>query len=514
MNDSKSPATQSLLTSSVVGDWLRARARATPDRTAILLDDQLWSYDELDRLVDRLCGKLRQLGVQPSDHVALRLPNSLSFVVAVHAAARLGAVLVPLNLRLTSGELAHQLDKANCRWLLGQLPAGADVAALTVIPLPACSGDLLDWLPDAVPNAPAPHSYALDSVQAVVFTSGTTGFPKGAMLTFANHLWSALGSAFRLGSLPDDRWLVCLPLYHVGGLSILFRSCLYGTTAVIQSGFNPHDVDRALREQQISLVSLVPTMLQRLLAGRDQIEWPSLRLILLGGAAASDADLARAARFDLPIVATYGLTECASQVATQDVARTATGTGSAGRPLLFTTVEIETESGGPASADEPGEIIVSGPTVMAGYYGDAAATQAVLRHGRLLTGDIGYIDGDGDLWVLGRRTDLIVSGGENVYPAEVERVLRAHEAVDEATVVGLPDAEWGQLVAAMIVPRPGVALDRTVLERHIRTQIAGYKVPRVWHFAPELPFTASGKVHREQVVAALIAHLEATHADA
>ncbi len=408
------------------GDWLRVRAQTTPAKTAIVLGDNAWSYKAVDAQVDRLCTRLEMDGVQPDDHVALRLPNSLSFVLAVHAAARMGLVLVPINLRLTPAEVAYQLDKADCRWLLGQMPDGSASTPVKSIFLPDDPIELLSWLPEADREIVSAHSYALDHIQAIVFTSGTTGFPKGVMLTFGNHFWSALGSAFRLGTLPDDRWLVCLPLYHVGGLAVLFRACLYGTAVVLQSGFDPAEVDRALQEQRISLVSLVPTMLKRLLDGRERVQWPALRLALLGGAAPSEEVLARAARLGLPVAATYGLTECASQVATQAPERATMKAGCAGRPLLFTSVEIRTKDGRLATVDEPGEIVIAGPTVMAGYYGDDEATGAALKYGRLHTGDIGQLDADGELWVLGRRTDLIVTGGENVYPAEVERVLREH----------------------------------------------------------------------------------------
>ncbi len=496
------------------GDWLRSRAQTTPDKTAVVVGDRAWSWRELDELVDRLCVQLETEGVVPGDHLALRLPNSLSFVLAAHAAARMGLVLVPINLRLTQAEIAHQLDDADCRWMLGQMPDGSTCATVELIPLPDDTDELLACLPEAERDPNLPPGYALDRLQAIVFTSGTTGFPKGAMLTFGNHFWSALGSAFRLGTQPDDRWLVCLPLYHVGGLAILFRACLYGTTVVIQSGFDPVEVDQALREQRISLVSLVPTMLKRLLDGRERVVWPALRLVLLGGAAPSEEDLFRAARLNVPVAATYGLTECASQVATQAPAEAGAKAGCAGRPLLFTTVEIRTEDGRLAPFDEPGEIVVIGPTVMAGYYGDDEATRAVLKNDRLHTGDIGRLDSEGELWVLGRRTDLIVTGGENVYPAEVERVLREHEAVGDVAVVGVPDAEWGQLVAAIIVPQPGTLPTISELDQHVRTRLAGYKRPRLWSFAAELPLTASGKVRRDSITAVFQAHEEGNHAPA
>ena len=196
---------------------------------------------------------------------------------------------------------------------------------------------------------------------------------------------------------------------------------------------------------------------------------------------------------------TYGLTETTSQVATMMPSDARAKPGSPGRPLLFTRVDVVDDDGRPAAANTPGEIVVSGPTVMAGYYGDAEATAAVLRDGRLHTGDAGTLDDDGDLWLLDRRGDLIVSGGENVYPAEVERVLRAHPAVAAACVVGLPHAEWGQQVAAMVVPKEQATLTETELVAHCRRELAGYKLPRHIAFVEALPLTGSGKVQRAAV---------------
>src|SRR5690606_31876585 len=212
-----------------------------------------------------------------------------------------------------------------------------------------------------------------DAVQAIVFTSGTTGQPKGAMLTYGNHFWSAMASAYRIGVLPGDRWLSILPLYHVGGLAVLFRSCLYGTAAVLQEGFEVEAVNRSLDEEAITLASLVPTMLYRLLPARSS--WPdTLRLVLLGGAAASPELVAQAAAAGVPVATTYGLTEASSQVATMLPEEVRRKPGSAGRPLLFNQVRIVDDSGAPLPAGEVGEIAVRGPAVMAGYYGEPEAT--------------------------------------------------------------------------------------------------------------------------------------------
>jgi O-succinylbenzoic acid--CoA ligase len=321
------------------------------------------------------------------------------------------------------------------------------------------------------------------------------------MLTYNNHLWSAIASAVRLGTDPADRWLTCLPLNHVGGLSIVFRCCLYGTAVVLQQGFDPAAVSRALETQDITLVSLVPTMLHRLLESHpSSLANSRLRCLLIGGAALSPALLERCRALGLPLALTYGLTEAASQVATASSAEVYRKPGSVGRPLMFSSVRIVDPHGQELPPGEIGEIVVRGPTVMHGYYRQPEATRQTLRSGELYTGDLGYLDDAGDLWVTQRRADLIVSGGENVYPAEVEQVLREHPAVGDACVVGLNDVEWGQRVAAVVVVRRSQAqVSEAELIAFCRTRLAGYKQPRLIRFIDALPQTASGKVQRDVV---------------
>jgi o-succinylbenzoate---CoA ligase len=354
-------------------------------------------------------------------------------------------------------------------------------------------------------------------------------------LTFANHFYSAMASAYRIGTLPHDLWLSCLPLYHVGGLAVVFRSCLYGTAVDLHPHFDLDTINHSLDNKPITLISLVPTMLYRLLQSRTY--WPaSLRLILLGGAAA-DPELVKQAnalprsvtgnqysviggqsqftihnsQFTIPLVApTYGLTEASSQVATMLPEEAARKPGSVGKPLLFTTVKIVDEQGHECPPGTVGKIVVSGPTVMDGYLSKADLTCLVNERNLqsrsrqnlsgLDTGDMGYLDEDGDLWVVQRRSDLIVSGGENVYPAEVEAVIRDLEGIAAVAVVGIPHPEWGQQVAAAVVLHEGLKLSEADLLTYCRERLAGYKMPRQIRFVSELPQTASGKIARTAVI--------------
>lgn len=486
-------------------DWLRARAEASADALALVIEQRAFTFGELDALTSRLAGRLAAEGVTPGSHLGLLVNNSLAAVCAIFAATRLGAVLVPLNTRLSQAELAWQIERGDCDPLLCgeafEAVARDAAGARHVVTTPTESEAFESWLDGAAVALHAmPSHRALDALQAIVFTSGTTGFPKGAMITFANHLWSAIGSAFKLGVLPHDRWLACLPLFHVGGLAILFRSCLYGTAVILHDGFRTEAIMESLMRDGPTLVSLVPTMLHRLLEAGLNGAASSLRLVLLGGAAASPELLERATIAGLPVAVTYGLTEASSQVATSHPGETRDKPGCAGRPLLFTRVAVLDEEGQALPAGVPGEIAVSGPTVTAGYYRDAQATGARRRDGFWLTGDVGYLDADGALWVLNRRSDLIVTGGENVYPAEIERVLLTHPSVTSACVVGLPHPEWGEQVAALVVLAEDESINAADLRAYCRERLAGYKQPRFIAFADSLPLTGSGKIERRAVV--------------
>lgn len=490
-------------------DWLAARIQATPRKTALIIGEQEWTYGELGQMVDHYCAGLIGQGVTPGQQVAVLLPNGLAYVCLVHALARLGVVLVPLNTRLTVAELGWQVQQSDCHLLIYGAETAAVATQLTAaMACVAVDAAALAWagVQREAETAPKGHplsktQFLLDVPQAIVFTSGTTGQPKGAVLTFANHFWSATASSYRLGLSPEERWLSCLPLYHVGGLAVVFRSCLYGTAIVLHERFDLAAFDASLDRDQITLTSLVPTMLHRLLTLRKDKPWPaSLRHILLGGAAATPELLAASRNSGAPVATTYGLTEAASQVATlcpQEVLRKP---GSVGHPLMFTSVRIADEAGVTVPPGAKGEIVVSGPTVMAGYYKNPEATAKTIRHGELFTGDIGYLDDEGDLWLVQRRNDIIISGGENIYPAEVEAVLRQHPAVANACVVGLPDPEWGQQVAALVECQPQAQVTAAALLAFSRSRLAGYKQPRLLDFIDALPQTASGKVERRRVI--------------
>lgn len=484
-------------------DPLTHRVGATPERTALVDADagETWTYRELDSHVDWQAKALTSRGVEPGDRVGLLLNTRVAFVVLVHAAMRLRATLVPLNAELTPAELGPQVRQAGLDCLL--CDAGTEETAVELADSVSISSvgnsehervDGLDRPTGALGDRPPLDR---DRTVLVLFTSGTTGTPKGVRLTAGNLLASATASAFRLGVRSTDRWLVCLPMYHMGGLAPVIRSTLYGTTVVLQREFDAERTGKVVSEHDATGVSLVPTMLGRMLdAGWAPPE--SLRFVLLGGAPASRELIERCERRGVPVCPTYGATETASQIATALPVQAFEHEGTVGQPLVVTDLTILAEPGEPCEPGETGEIVVDGPTVTPGYLDEDATREAFGEHG-FYTGDVGYRDEDGRLWILGRADDTIVTGGENVHPQEVVPVVRDHPAVEDVAVVGLDDPEWGERIAALVVPGDGHGLDTDALDARCRDRLASFKVPKTWGFADELPRTPSGTVDREAV---------------
>ncbi len=483
----------------IIPDWLRRQAAVRPDHPAVETESETVSFRALERRVGLLTRRLRATGVERGACVAALLRNGLPLVELVHAVPRLGAALVLLDPRLSAPEAAERAAHARARLVIAEddtaaaagAAAAASGAALSVVApgespcseVTSSSGGE----PDPLVDLDVPHT--------ILFTSGTSGEPKAVVLTAGNHLWSALGSAARLGVHRDDRWLACLPLTHVGGLSIVLRSVLAGTTVVLHRRFDPDAVARALAIDRVSVVSLVPTTLGRLLPSFGVA--PALRCVLLGGAAPTPDLLAAARARGLPLAITYGLTEAASQVAT------APPGGTAPLPLLHTSVRIVRADGSAALPEERGGIEVRGPTVTPGYLARDGTLRDPTVDGWLPTGDRGTLDERGALTVSGRRDDVIVTGGENVDPAEVEAVLATHPEVAEVAVAGVPDPEWGQAVAAWIVPRSSVRPTLDELRATCRARLAPHKLPRRLTWVDALPRTATGKVRRATLAATL-----------
>ncbi len=487
-------------------DWLSHRADASPDATALIEagSGETWTAAELDAAVARTAGQLAALGVGAGDHLGVAAPPRVSTVRLVFAAMRLGAVLVPIGPRLTGREIRRSAETADVTTLV--CTAETETAALdglrgTSVPVAAVDDPADAAVTSLSATEPTPfdaYEWAESDRLALLFTSGTTGSPKAVDLRLGNFLASATASAFRLGLRRDDRWLVTLSLHHAGGLVQIQRLALYGTAVVLRESFDAAGVVADVERHDVTGVSLVPTMLDRLLDAADGTPAfdDSLRAVLLGGAPATEGLIERCRARDVPVFPTYGMTEAASQIATATPAEAFAHPGTVGRPLYGTDLTVRDEDGTRLPRGEAGELVASGPTVAAGYYGDPEATDEAFGPAGLRTGDAGYRDDDGRVWVLNRLDDRIVTGGENVDPGEVAAVLCEHPTVDDAAVVGVPDEEWGERVSALVVAEGVTAVD---LREHCRSSLADYKVPREFAFAEALPRTASGTVERPAV---------------
>jgi O-succinylbenzoic acid--CoA ligase len=429
-------------------DWLDHGAHVRAGAVALSDGERELTYGELRAAAGAVAAELERRGVGPGDPVAIDLPPGLGHATALHGGILAGAVVQSMP----RGGRAGVAVADGAAFVTAEVLARAAAAAR-------------EW--ETIhrdPRLPITR----------VLSSGTSGEPKPVELTAANHLWSALASGLNLGVERDDRWLCCMPLNHVGGLTILLRSAIYGTAAVIHDGFDVDRVAAALDRGEASVVSLVSTQLVRLLDAGAAVDAP--RLILLGGGPVPPEVLEEALGRGATVVQTYGLTEACSQVCTLAPAEARSHAGSAGRPLLGVEVRVD-----------DGEIQVRGPNV-------APASRGA--DGWLRTGDLGRLDEDGYLWVEGRRSDLIVTGGENVRPERVEDALREHPGVADAGVVGAEDREWGQAVVAHVVVAEGEELERDELRAFARDRLARHEVPKRIELVAELPRTASGKLQR------------------
>jgi O-succinylbenzoic acid--CoA ligase len=433
-------------------DWLSQRSQSCPDRTALLADGAQMTYAELEAEATWVARRLAAHGVRRGSTAALTMHPRREQVVLLHALMKVGAALLPLGPRLTPEERAKIVSTVD----------------------PIIDLDDPGLLTQTEADLPLLGEHDMDAICCRVLTSGSTGTPRPVPLSYGNFLWNAVGSAFNIGVMPEDRWLCCVPLSHIAGLGIVMRSVIYGTTAVVHDGFDVDRVGEALERDRITVMSLVTTMLTRLLDAGVDLSGP--RAILVGGGPVPEEPLEEAIAKGATVVQTYGLTETCSQVTTLAPADAKRKLGSAGRPLLTTHLRIRN-----------GEILVQGPTVAPG---------SADPDGWLHTGDLGHIDEEGFLYVRDRIDDMIVSGGENVIPSEVEEVLLRHPAVAEVAVIGREDPEWQQAVTAVVVLENGSSATPDELRRHCAEALAGFKVPKRVELASALPRTPSGKLMR------------------
>ncbi|WP_339147445.1 MULTISPECIES: o-succinylbenzoate--CoA ligase [unclassified Sutcliffiella] len=478
-------------------NFLMKRAALTPDRIALEMDDRKVTFRELFRNSIQLSEKLGELGVEKGDRISIFMSNSMELVELLFALKNIGAITILHNLRLTAQELSFQVEDAASRFILVEDDKGAFLANVfdseRVIPfsrLVSLNGRPIDVV----------EEFDLDRTDTIMYTSGTTGSPKGVKQTYGNHFWSATGSALNLGLHENDSWLLAVPMFHISGLSILMRNVVYGMRVIIHKRFDVEAVHRDLMEKNVTIVSVVSAMLSALLEQLGTGTYPtSFRCMLVGGGPVPKSMLEECQEKAIPVYQTYGMTETSSQIVTLSPDSAISKLGSAGKPLFPCQLKI-VKDGQEAAPGETGEIVVKGPNVTPGYYNREEATKDSIQDGWLYTGDLGYVDGEGFLFVVDRRSDLIISGGENVYPAEVEAVLVSHPLIKEAGVTGVHDDRWGQVPIAFVVANKTEMFDKEELRFFLKERLAGYKVPKQFYLVEALPRNASSKLLRRELL--------------
>jgi fatty-acyl-CoA synthase len=461
----------------MIDRFIAERARVTPNRVAVEAPDGSWTYAELDERSDELAARL-----EPGSRISTLTGNSAEHVALFFACAKAGAILHPISWRLAPAEVAYQLDDAEPAALVVEEEHRA--LAETALELAAVRPPL-ELAAAGRRGAPQP-----DDPLLLIYTSGTTGKPKGALLTHANCFWTNLSFDLATGLTGDDVVLQVLPQFHCGGWNVQpLLAWWKGARVVIERGFDAARALELIEQRHVTTMMAVPA--NYLFMAQEprfaEADLSSLRLAVVGGAPMPVPLLDTWAERSVEIVQGYGLTEAAPNVLClppEDARRKA---GSAGRPYPYVECRLSDE----------GELLVRGPNVFAGYWRNPEATAAAFRDGWLATGDLAERDDEGDYWIRGRLKDLVVSGGENVYPAEVEAVLHDHPDVVEAAVIGMPDERWGEVGAAFVVLRAPVTED--ALLAHCRERLARFKVPKSVHVLDELPRNSLGKVVKSEL---------------
>jgi fatty-acyl-CoA synthase len=479
-----------------LGSWPARRARMSPSRVAITHEGLDLTYAELAAQVNHLAARLRELGVKRGDRVAYLGPNHPSAVRTLFAAGVLGAVYVPLNTRLTEPELAYIVGDA----APGVLVAGEAYEEMAgKLPVPRVLPDR----EEPPPAGPIDEPVALDEVAVVMYTSGTTGRPKGAMLTHANLTWNVYNHLIDLDLRGDDVALVVSPLFHIASLAqTLLPAVIKGGRVVVLPSFDADPVLRVIESERVTVMFGVPAMFSFMAQapGWESADLSSLRILECGGAPVPEPLIRAYQARGLTFLQGYGMTEAAPGVLYLGAADSVRKAGTAGLPVFFTDVELIRPDGTRAADGEPGEILVHGPNVMPGYLGLPEETAAVLDDsGWFRSGDVAIRDEDGFYRVFDRVKDMIISGGENVYPAEVESAILTHPGIADCAVIGVPDDTWGEVGRALVVLRPGAEVSAAGVLAHLDGRLARFKIPKRVEFVSGLPRTASGKILKSRL---------------
>ena len=500
-----------------LGSWPVRRRRMSPGRAALVHGDTCRTYGELHDRTRHLAAGLREMGVGPGDRVAYLGANDPALIETLFATTALGAVFVPLNWRLAAPELTW--IAADCgAGVLVHAPDMAETAATmagdgsTALRHPVAVGPDYEALAGGGGGAggseppPLDEPVGLDDPAVIIYTSGTTGRPKGATLSHGNITWNCVNVLIDTDLASDEVALVCAPLFHVAALDMVtLPMVMKGGTVVLTGAFDPVAVLDLIERHRVTVMFGVPAMFNAMAQapGFGDADLSSLRRLLCGGAPVPLATIRTYLDRGVVFLQGYGMTETAPGALFLGAERAADKAGTAGVASFFTDVRVVRPDGSDVAPGEKGEVVVAGPNVMLGYWNRPDATSEAMDGEWFRSGDVAVVDDEGYVTIVDRLKDMIISGGENVYPAEVEDAIYSHPAVAECAVIGVPDERWGEVGRAVVVLRPGADLDERGLLDHLDGRLARYKVPRSVVFADDLPRSGAGKV--------LKSDLRATH---
>jgi fatty-acyl-CoA synthase len=490
-------------------DWITHHAGRRPSQLAIhdLQTKRKFTYADLDRRADRLAGAIAARGVGKGDRVALLAPNCAEYFELQFACGRLGAIMLPLNWRLTVPELEYILGDAQPKLLIHDKGVAQQAAALCdsrlEIDVERPDGDYERALQQALrPPAPAPLTH--DDIAMIMYTSGTTGYPKGAIITHGMVFWNAVNLGIPALISPLTVQLVILPLFHTGGLNCYANPVLHaGGTILIMRTFDPGQALDYISDPALGITHFfgVPAPYQFMMQHPkfQGADLSRLKISGVGGAPCALAILEGWAARGVALVQGWGMTETSPAGTMLDAADAIRKVGSAGKAMMHTAIRIVDELGKDVSQGGIGELLIKGPNITPGYWNKPEATKAAFTDGWLHTGDAARLDEEGFVYIVDRWKDMYISGGENVYPAEVENVLFQLPQVADAAIIGVPNERWGEVGMAIIVKKPGAALEEGDIIRHCLGRLAKFKVPQAVKFVDMLPRNATGKVLKREL---------------
>lgn len=474
----------------MIPNWILQRSTLTPEQIAVSFEGQSWTYKEINELALQYASKLEALGIKAHDRVAIFATSTPQIIFMICGCMHLQCEMVLLNLRLSKTELAYQINDSK---VVAILVEDELLNKLPEINLPIHTFSKVSDTPTS--SFTPTVEWDEEDTMTIMYTSGTTGYPKGVRQTVGNHVSSATSSLYNTGLVEDDAWLCTVPLFHISGFSMLCKCLVHGVRLELFKKFDAEKVVDYLVDGSVTRMSVVAVTLERILTElerRDAYVSDRFQTMLAGGGPVPIDYLTRAIKRGIQISQTYGMTETSSQTATLSSKDALRKIGSAGKPLFFNQIRIENAK----APFEQGEILIRGKHVTPGYIG-RFADKPSQQDGWLHSGDIGYFDDEGYLFVVDRRSDLIISGGENIYPAEIENVLTSHPSVREVGVCGVEDEKWGQVPNAFVVLKNTVEVNELLL--YCMEHLAAYKVPKKIYIVDELPRNGSSKLLRRKL---------------